>query len=128
MTELLRLLNSLGGASDLFLGAGIAWVLFEVRLMKARAKEDRQRNEADHARLFKEVGEVKTMVGEVKTMVGEVKTEVGEVKTEVGEVKTEVGGLKTEVGGLKTKVGGLKTKVEILLDRSDRKDSDGGAG
>ena len=100
MSELLRLLNSLGGASDFFFGAGIAWVLFEVRLMKARAKEDRQRNEEDHARLFKEVGGL----------------------------NTEVGGLKTEVGGLKTEVGGLKTKVEILLDRSDRKDSDGGAG
>ena len=79
MSELLRLLSSLGGASDFFLGAGIAWILFEVQLMKARAKEDRQRNEADHARLFNEVGEV-------------------------------------------------KTKVEILLNRSDRQDGDGGAG
>ena len=93
MSELLRLLNSLGGASDFFLGAGIAWVLFEVRLMKARAREDQQRNEADHARLF-------NVIGEVKTMVGEVKSEVAEVKSEVA----------------------------VLLDRSDRKDSDGGAG
>ena len=79
MGELLKLLGSLDGVQDVLLGAGIAWVLFEVRLLKARAKEDRQKNEADHARLFNVVGEV-------------------------------------------------KTKVEILLDRSNRPDGDGGAG
>lgn len=79
MGELLKLLGSLDGVQDVLLCAGIAWVLFEVRLLKARAKEDRQKNEADHARLFSVVGEV-------------------------------------------------KTKVEILLDRSNRPDGDGGAG
>ena len=121
MSELLRLLGSLDGVRDFFLGAGIAWVLFEVRSMKARAKEDRQRNEADHARLFNVIGEVKTEVGELKTKLGELKTELGELKTELGELKTEVAEVKTEVAE-------VKTKVEILLDRSDRKDSDGGAG
>ena len=79
MGELFKLLGSLDGVQDVPLGAGIAWVLCEVRLLKARAREDRQKNEADHARLFSVLGEV-------------------------------------------------KTKLEILLDRSNRPDGDGGAG
>lgn len=62
MSELLKLLESLDGLQDVLLGAGIAWVLFEERLLTARAREFRQKNEADHARPFSVVGEVKTKV------------------------------------------------------------------
>ena len=62
MRDLLKLLGSLNGVQDVLLGAGIAWVLFEVRLLTACAKEARQKDGADHARLFSMVGEVKTKV------------------------------------------------------------------
>ena len=82
--ELLRLLDHLGGAQGVLLGGGVAWVLFELRSQKARAKEDREaadrrfrefgesirvllrefneKNDAEHARLFGLVDEVKTKV------------------------------------------------------------------
>ena len=44
------------------LGGGIAWILFEVRSLRARAKEYRRENEADHARLLSAVSEVKIRV------------------------------------------------------------------
>ena len=62
MGELLKLLGSLDGVQDVLLGAGIAWVLLEVRLLRACALEDRQKNEADHARLFRVLVEIKTKV------------------------------------------------------------------
>ena len=40
--ELLRLLDHFGGAQGVLLGGGIAWILFELRSQKARAKEDRE--------------------------------------------------------------------------------------
>ena len=62
MGELQRLLDSLGDARGFLLGGGIAWILIEVRSLRARAQEYRQKNEADHARLFSAVSEVKIMV------------------------------------------------------------------
>lgn len=62
MGELLKLLDSLGDAQGFLLGGGIAWILFGVRSLRARAKECGQKNEADHARLLSAVGEVKIMV------------------------------------------------------------------
>lgn len=56
------MLEFLDGGKDLLLGGGIAWLLFEVRSQKACANEDRQKNEADHSRLFSAVGEVNTKV------------------------------------------------------------------
>ena len=82
--DLLRLLDHLGGAQGVLLGGGIAWILSELRSQKARAKEDREaadrrfrefgesirvllreyneKNDAEHARLFGLVDEVKTKV------------------------------------------------------------------
>ena len=56
------MLEFLDGGKDLLLGGGIAWLLFEVRSQEAGANEDRQKNEADHSRLFIAVGEVNTKV------------------------------------------------------------------
>lgn len=62
MGEILKVLEFLAGGKELLLGGGIAWLLFEVRSQKARASEGRQKNEADHSRLFSAVGEVNTKV------------------------------------------------------------------
>lgn len=60
--EIFKLVELLDGSKDVLLGGGIAWLLFEVRSQKARADEDRQKNEADHSQLFSAVSELKTKV------------------------------------------------------------------
>ena len=98
--ELLRLLDHLGGAQGVLLGGGVAWVLFELRSQKARAKEDREA--AD--RRFREFGE-------------SIRVLLREYNEKNDAEHARLFGLVDEV----------KTKVEVLLDRSKRPESGGSA-
>ena len=109
--ELLRLLDHLGGAQGVLLGAGVAWVLFELRSQKARAKEDREA--AD--RRFREFSEsIRVLLREHSES----------TKTHLSEYS---GKNDAEHARLFTLVDEVKTKVEVLLDRSNRPSGGGSA-
>ena len=111
VADLLRLLDHLGGAQGVLLGGGIAWVLFELRSQKARAKEDREA--AD--RRFREFSEsIRVLLREHSES----------TKTHLSEYS---GKNDAEHARLFALVDEVKTKVEVLLDRSNRPSGGGSA-
>ena len=109
--ELLRLLDHLGGVQGVVLGGGIAWILFELRSQRARAKEDREA--AD--RLFREFGESLRVL---------LREHSESAKTHLSEYS---GKNDAEHARLFALVDEVKTKVEVLVDRSNRPESGGSA-
>ena len=98
--ELLRLLDHLGGVQGVLLGGGIAWILFELRSQRARAKEDREAAD-NRAREDRE---------SIRVLLREDSDKNGEEHARLFALLDEV-----------------KTKVEVLLDRSNRPGGGGSA-
>ena len=142
--ELLRLLDHFGGAQGVLLGGGIAWVLFELRAQKARAKEDREaadrrfqkfsedadrraredREDADRrAREDREAADNRAREDREATRVL-LREHSESTKTHLSEYS---GKNDAEHARLFALVDEVKTKVEVLLDRSNRPSGGGSA-
>ena len=120
--ELLRLLDHFGGAQGVLLGGGIAWILFELRSQKARAKEDREAADRrfrkfseDADRRFREFSE------DADRRAREDRESTRVLLREYNEKND------AEHARLFGLVDEVKTKVEVLLDRSKRPESGGSA-
>ena len=142
--ELLRLLDHFGGAQGVLLGGGIAWILFELRLQKARAKEDREAadrrfrkfSEAadrrfrkfseDADRRFREFSEDADRRAREDRESAENRAREDRESTRVllREYNEKNDAEHARLFGL---VDEVKTKVEVLLDRSKRPESGGSA-
>lgn len=120
--ELLRLLDHLGGAQGVLLGAGVAWVLFELRSQKARAKEDREA--AD--RRFREFSEDADRRAREDREAADNRAREDREATRVllREYNEKNDAEHARLFGL---VDEVKTKVEVLLDRSNRPGGGGSA-
>ena len=131
--ELLRLLDHFGGAQGVLLGGGIAWVLFELRAQKARAKEDREAadrrfqkfsEDADRrAREDREAADNRAREDREATRVL-LREHSESTKTHLSEYS---GKNDAEHARLFALVDEVKTKVEVLLDRSNRPSGGGSA-
>ena len=104
------------------LGAGVAWVLFELRSQKARAKEDREAADRrfrkfseDADRRFREFSE------DADRRAREDRESTRVLLREYNEKND------AEHARLFGLVDEVKTKVEVLLDRSKRPESGGSA-
>ena len=106
MVELARLLTSPVVGQFAF-GIALAWIILNQHLMKARAKEDREAAE----KLTREL-----IAGVEKRA-----QEDREVVRQQGVKNAE------EHAAMTAAFHGLEKKVEVLLDRSNRPGSDGGA-
>ena len=80
MSEILNLINSLGEGRDIPVYIALAWIIINLNILKARAKEDREaaqnrskedreaaqkesaKNQAEHAELTAEIHEIKADV------------------------------------------------------------------
>ena len=133
MEDLLRLLDHFGGAQGVLLGGGIAWVLFELRAQKARAKEDREAadwrfqkfsEDADRrAREDREAADNRAREDREATRVL-LREHSESTKTHLSEYS---GKNDAEHARLFALVDEVKTKVEVLLDRSNRPSGGGSA-
>ena len=131
--ELLRLLDHFGGAQGVLLGGGIAWVLFELRAQKARAKEDREAadrrfqkfsEDADRrAREDREAADNRAREDREATRVL-LREHSESTKTHLSEYSGKNDAEHARLFGL---VDEVKTKVEVLLDRSNRPSGGGSA-
>ena len=106
MVELAKLLTS-PVAGQFAFGIALAWIILNQHLMKARAKEDREAAE----KLTREL-----IAGVEKRA-----QEDREVVRQQGVKNAE------EHAAMTAAFHGLEKKVEVLLDRSNRPGSDGGA-
>ena len=106
MVELAKLLTS-PVAGQFAFGIALAWIILNQHLMKARAKEDREAAE----KLTREL-----IAGVEKRA-----QEDREVVRQQGVKNAE------EHAAMTPAFHGLEKKVEVLLDRSNRPGSDGGA-
>ena len=69
MSEILNLINSLGEGRVIPVYIALAWIIINLNILKARAKEDREaaqkesaKNQAEHAELRAEIHEIKADV------------------------------------------------------------------
>ena len=142
--ELLRLLDHFGGAQGVLLGGGIAWILFELRSQKARAKEDREAADRrfrkfseDADRRFREFSEDADRRAREDRESAENRAredrESAENRAREDRESTRVllreynEKNDAEHARLFGLVDEVKTKVEVLLDRSKRPESGGSA-
>ena len=131
--ELLRLLDHLGGVQGVVLGGGIAWILFELRSQRARAKEDREaadrlfrKSSEDADRRFREFSEdADRRAREDRESIRVLLPEYSEsIRTQLREYSDKNGAEHARLFALLDEV---KTKVEVLVDRSNRPESGGSA-
>ena len=142
--ELLRLLDHLGGVQGVVLGGGIAWILFELRSQRARAKEDREaadrlfrKSSEDADRRLREFSEdadrraredresAENRAREDRESIRVLLPEYSEsIRTQLREYSDKNGAEHARLFALLDEV---KTKVEVLVDRSNRPESGGSA-
>ena len=128
MVELAKLLTS-PVAGQFAFGIALAWIILNQHLMKARAKEDREaaekRSKADREAAEKLTRE---LIGAVEKRAKEDR-ETAEKRAQEGrEVVRQLGvNNAAEHAAMTAAFHGLEKKVEVLLDRSNRPGSDGGA-
>ena len=142
--DLLRLLDHFGGAQGVLLGGGIAWILFELRSQKARAKEDREAADRrfrkfseDADRRFREFSEDADRRAREDRESAENRAREDRESTRVLLREHSESTKKhlsehskkndAEHARLFALVDEVKTKVEVLLDRSKRPESGGSA-
>ena len=128
MVELAKLMTS-SGAGQVVVGIALAWMILNLHLLKARAKEDReaaeQRSKDDRAAAEKLTRE---LIGAVEKRAKEDRETADKRAQEDREVVRQLGVKNAEEhAALTAAVHGLDNKVEVLLDRSKRPGSDDGA-
>ena len=117
MVELAKLLTS-PVAGQFAFGIALAWIILNQHLMKARAKEDREAAE----KLTRElIAGVEKRAKEDRETAEKRAQEDREVVRQQGVKNAE------EHAAMTAAFHGLEKKVEVLLDRSNRPGSDGGA-
>lgn len=131
--ELLRLLDHLGGVQGVLLGGGIAWILFELRSQRARAKEDREaadrlfrKSSEDAERLFCEFrGAADTRAQEdCEAADNRAREDRESIRVLLREDSDKNSAEHARLFALLEEV---KTNVEVLLDRSNRPGGGGSA-
>ena len=139
MLELAKLVTS-SGAGQFAVGVALAWIILNLHLLKARAKEDReaaekrakddraaaeQRSKDDRAAAEKLTRE---LIAAVEKRAKEDRETADKRAQEDREVVRQNGvNNAAEHAALTAAVHGLDNKVEVLLDRSKRPEPDGGA-
>ena len=128
MAELAKLMTS-SGAGQVVVGIALAWIILNLHLLKARAKEDREtadkRSKADREAAEKLTRE---LIAAVEKRAKEDRETADKRAQEDREVVRQLGVKNAEEhAALTAAVHGLDNKVEVLLDRSKRPGSDDGA-
>ena len=139
MVELAKLMTS-SGAGQIVVGIALAWIILNLHLLKARAKEDREaaekRSKADREaaeKLTRElIAAVEKRAKEDRETADKCAKEDRKTADKRAQEDREVVrqlGVKNaeEHAALTAAVHGLDNKVEVLLDRSKRPGSDDGA-
>ena len=125
MAELAKLMTS-SGAGQVVVGIALAWMILNLHLLKARAKEDRaaaeKRSKDDRAAAEKLTRE---LIAAVEKRAKEDRETADKRAQEDREVVRQLGVKNAEEhAALTVAVHGLDNKVEVLLERSKRPEPD----